>query len=194
MMYHISHHVTNKEVLQDLNQQTYSPTLGSPKYHPELSAVMAKTPTYKGLQFDVVQMKWVVIGTGQYFDTEFEAAKQAYAFKVKTQVKSPLKPIPKSPLTSSSSSPKSVMGTTTFSQEEQVLVVSYKDETDDEKSFRRTRQLVQFYEYWDADRPDIQGHVENMFKRHNFTNISRAVMTKFGVLPPGWEDELQQLG
>ena len=47
----------------------------------------------------------------------------------------------------------------------------------------------------DPDKPDIPGHVEALFKRHNFEHVARAVKTKYGVLPPvsccrgAWETE-----
>jgi len=55
---------------------------------------------------------------------------------------------------------------------------------------RRKQELVEFYEYWDPDRPDIRGHVENLFRRHEFKHIVRAVLAKYGILPFGWELEL----
>ena len=54
----------------------------------------------------------------------------------------------------------------------------------------RKRQLVEFYHFWDDSKPDIPGHVEHLFEIHEFEHIVRAILTKFGVVPPGWEEAL----
>ena len=38
--------------------------------------------------------------------------------------------------------------------------------------------------------PNIAEHVENLFARHDFSHVARAVKTKYGLLPPGplWEE------
>jgi hypothetical protein len=49
---------------------------------------------------------------------------------------------------------------------------------------RRKEQLIEFYKYFDSEKPDIEEHVNNLFDRHNFEHIARAVKTKYGLLPP----------
>ena len=51
----------------------------------------------------------------------------------------------------------------------------------------RKHQLVDFYAFHDPSREDIEGHVDNLFAKYNFQNLSSAVKNKYGVLPPGWE-------
>lgn len=58
-------------------------------------------------------------------------------------------------------------------------------------SARRKQELRLFYMFWEPERPDIDQHVDDLFARHEFRHIARALKTKFGVLPPGWEDELE---
>jgi len=63
-------------------------------------------------------------------------------------------------------------------------------ESEEEKRQRRIRQLTSFYEYWDPENEDIAGRAERLFNQYGFTYIARAVQTKYGILPPGWEGEL----
>ena len=63
-------------------------------------------------------------------------------------------------------------------------------ETSEQRLARRKAQLIAFYNYWDPDKGNIEDHVENLFQRHDFKFVARAVRTKYGLVPPGWDEEL----
>jgi len=50
----------------------------------------------------------------------------------------------------------------------------------------RKGELVDFYAFHDPNRPDIEGHVDRLFDKYSLDNIKGALMTKYGVCPPGW--------
>lgn len=190
-----SDHIPDGELLADLEEApAYK---GSPKYspseklmHPELVAVMEKKSRYKGLAFDPSKLLWIVTKTGETYATEQEAARAAYFALAKSKNAgwgSPLisKQSSSGALVSSFAQPLAA-----YASSEEVLDRSH-EETDEQKRSRHIKQLILFYEYWDADRHDIKGHVETLFERHDFTYVARAVRTKFGILPPGWDDELE---
>ena len=59
-------------------------------------------------------------------------------------------------------------------------------ETPEQRTARRKKQLVEFYEFWsDDDKADIPGKVDYLFQRHEFAHVARAVLSKYGVLPLG---------
>lgn len=62
--------------------------------------------------------------------------------------------------------------------------------SEEEIKQKRIEELVEFYEYWDRDKPDIRRHVENLFDRHDIEHIARAVKTKYGLLPVSWENDI----
>jgi len=180
--------------------------------HPELAAVMEKKSKYRGITFDINNKMWRSNATGQLFATEMEAAQAAYLAQVNAgsprlgKAPSFLTQFSSSALVSQSSSPKLtsspplnsspiLTNQNSFSNASPIAAYiaepEYKVETSDEKRERRIRQLINFYEYWDADKDDIPGHVDHLFKRHDFTYIARAVKTKYGLVPPGWEEELE---
>lgn len=50
----------------------------------------------------------------------------------------------------------------------------------------RKGELVDFYSFHDPSRPDLEGHVDRLFDKYSFESIKQALMTKYGVCPPGW--------
>jgi len=60
---------------------------------------------------------------------------------------------------------------------------------DDPNLERHIQDLITFYQYHDPDRPDIEAHVISLFEKYTFKGIARAMLRKYGVLPPGWEME-----
>lgn len=66
------------------------------------------------------------------------------------------------------------------------------EETEDEKFQRRRKQLIDFYEYHDPDRDDIVEHADKLMNKYDFKAVAKALKSKYGMLPPGWEDELDK--
>ena len=193
-----SDHISDGELLADLEgkplEQGSPLQSGSEKQlHPELASVIAKNSRYKGLTFDVKTKLWIVNKTGETFAEEKQAAEAAYFAMAQAKKGSPLflrKQGSSQSNTLNSSFSNSNMPISAYASSEDMLE-TVRVEPEEEKKDRRMKQLTQFYEYWDSDRHDIPGHVENLFNRHDFTYIARAVRTKFGLLPPGWEEEME---
>jgi hypothetical protein len=60
---------------------------------------------------------------------------------------------------------------------------------DDPDRDRHIQELIQFYQYYDPERPDIEAHVLSLFEKYNFRGIARALLRKYSVLPSGWDQE-----
>lgn len=69
-------------------------------------------------------------------------------------------------------------------------VTEVRFETEEEKLRRRKLQLIAFYSFWDPEKDDIEAHVNNLFNKHEFRVIVRAVRAKFSLVPPGWDEEV----
>jgi hypothetical protein len=203
-MHRTSEHIKDEEILQaaivfptaDMSSSHSSYSSQLPKtVHPEIHAVLKKSK-YQGVKFDDKTGTWYVEGTQRMFVNEQEAAQQAYyqnSFRLPDSYKQPMflrpppglgKPNPANALPQEE--PEEYYVPDIEEQQQEIV----PEETPDEKLTRRKAQLVAFYFYWDSEKPDIVGHVDNLFNRHDFKYIVRAVKTKYGLTPPGWEEEL----
>ena len=176
---------------QELKRRDSAQKNLSQTFHPEFAAVMEKKSKYKGITYDINAKMWRSNTTGQLFVNEMDAAQAAYF----AQVNAASPRARGNPMLATQSSSPILTQQSSFGSMSPIIA-AYNEpmiptETDEEKRARRIKQLINFYEYWDADKPDIPGHTENLIKRHDFTYVARAVKTKYGLLPPGWEEELE---
>jgi len=198
-------HISDDDMLKEaiapnINANTETPGETTNRMvHPELQYVLKKSK-YKGVKFDQVTGSWYVEGMQRMFVNEKEAAQQAYLQKPEfhgpTSVRRSQPPQPPldPPPGLSSDNPTFAGGPVVFDQQGDIESQQYPfapQETPEEKIARRKAQLIAFYAYWDADKADAESHVDHLFKRHDFRYIMRAVKTKYGVVPPGWEEEAE---
>jgi len=50
----------------------------------------------------------------------------------------------------------------------------------------RKGELVDYYTFHDPGREDVEDRVDRLFEKYSFDSIKSALITKYGVLPPGW--------
>jgi len=201
-------HISDDEVLKqaivppmdmESSHSSYNSQLPKKTFHPELQDILKKSK-YKGVKYDTATGSWYVEGMQRMFVNEEEAAQQAYL-----QTKAFHQPANYDKLAFINPPPglgggvKVVNDRSSFGSSDSfsMAVPVYYDEpitieSPEEKLARRKAQLVAFYSYWDPEKPEIEAHVENLFVRHDFRYIMRAVKTKYGVVPPGWEEEVEK--
>jgi hypothetical protein len=158
-------------------------SMGSMHLHPEFHYVVKKSQ-YRGVKFDESTGSWVVEGTTRMFQTEKEAATNAYYQTVRMSDNIEEKP------TGNIVTPPPGFTSNVVRDREDLRANKPNVETPEEATERRKGQLVAFYNYWDPSKTDVQTHVSTLFDRHDFRFIARAVKQKYGLVPPGWDDEI----
>jgi len=184
-------HISSEEVLKQAQVISVGGAPGGLKsFHPELAAIVASK--YKGVSFNPSTGEWSVAGKAEKFQDEQAAARFAYLNLAG------LGGAPDKSATSQSSysSPRSAIVSNDFpvaayQGDDTEYVVNAKPLSPEEIKERRLKQLISFYEYWEPSKADIAAHAENLLNRHDFEHVARAVKTKYGVLPPGWAEELE---
>ena len=169
--------------------------------HPEMDYILKKSK-YRGVSFNTSTGTWEVEGTKRMYTTEQEAAKAAYlnTESVRRQERNEEKKRKQKEKEQKNLATLGDLeeGMNNINNDDASMIYSnppaeeevYLIETPEERLNRRKMQLIAFYKYWDSEKEDIPGHVDNLFKRHDFIHVARAVRAKYGLVPPGWDEEI----
>lgn len=60
---------------------------------------------------------------------------------------------------------------------------------------RHIGELIAFYNYYEPqiNGGDVAGHVTRLFDKYRFMGLAAGVRNKYGVLPHGWDDEVEAI-